>query len=310
VNIASIDIGSNSFKLLIANINNNLIIPVFQLVRYPRLGENLIHTHLISNDSIKQAENAIAEIVDILSKQKPYKTLAIGTAVLRDAKNGNEVCDILSGLLGEQIRIIDGEEEAYLSYIGVQTTPGFDKGKFSTLDIGGGSTEIITGEKNKIHYRISIPIGAAKIHDLFFKENIYSEENINDANDYISEKIQELNTEAVVRDAFFGVGGTISTSAFISSGLKVFSEFELNGLNLNDKDLSSLINSLKVYSPNDISEKFGINPKRADILIPGQLILKSILKYLQLENINISTRGLRFGIIQDYLNKSNLLQAY
>jgi exopolyphosphatase/guanosine-5'-triphosphate,3'-diphosphate pyrophosphatase len=301
--ICSVDIGTNSFILLIADLIDGKIFPIHQEFAIPRLGEDIVTNKFIKQDAIERSVAVLEKFSEIIIRFKVEKVIPIATAVLRDAKNSEEVRTQLSSALGYEIKVITGEEEAYYSFMGVISNSSQNRNKFTTIDIGGGSTEIITGSLSGINYSTSIQVGAAKIRDLFFEDNIYSEEKIQKAKEYISHFLENLKDEKFEIDKIVGVGGTITTLAFIKSGLDKYEPEIIDKLNLDFSSIKLIFEQLSKLTPEEIANRYKIHPKRADILLPGQLILISIMEILGIESIHVSSRGLRYGVIQDYLNK-------
>lgn len=300
--IASLDIGTNSFILLIAEIVDGAIIPIHQEFEIPRLGENLAKNHLISNDAIIRSVEVLNKFKIILQKYNPEIILPIATAVLRDSGNAEEVQRILSDTLGKRINVICGEEEASYSFWGIMNTLKSDSLNYSTIDIGGGSTEIISGNVSKINFSVSLPIGAAKLRDLFFNNDTYDDIQIEKCRQNINSTLAKLNSANINTDKVIGVGGTITTLAFIKSNSEKYDSEMIDNIILNLDDLSHIFNKIRRQSPEEISQTYNIHRLRADILLPGLMILEQMMNKIEITELSVSSRGLRFGIIRNYLN--------
>lgn len=299
--IASIDIGTNSFILLIAEIKDGEIVPIHQEFAIPRLGEDRIKDNFIQKDALNRASEVLHNFRHIIEDYQVERVLPVATAVLRFAENKTEVRKFLSNELGYDIRILSGEEEAYLSFLGVSDNSIGPFNNFTTIDIGGGSTEIISGSKSGVTFNKSFEIGAAVVRDLFFKKNEYSEEKIKKAIEFINQKLNDI-PNSLLETEIIGVGGTITTLAFIKSGLKEYDSKIIDKILLTYDELEIILKKIQNLTPNEIAKLFGIHPKRADILLPGELILLQTLQKLKSTSIRVSSRGLRFGVIKEYLN--------
>jgi len=297
--VAAIDIGTNSFILLIAEIINGKIIPIVEEFAIPRLGENIAHTHLISHDAIERSIEVLKHFKKIIDDNKVQNVYPIGTAVLREAKNSNIVASLLSEILNVPVKIISGEEESELSFIGAISNFKDEQEILTTIDIGGGSTELVIGSKEKIIDRISIPIGASKIKELFFSNDQYSDDFIESANSFIDKNLGNLDN--FFSNKLVGIGGTITTLAFILSGINTYDDNIINGFQLAFNDNYLLFQKLINFTPFELAKRFNIDLKRADILLSGQLILIKIQEKLKKKNIQVSSKGLRFGVIEKYL---------
>ena len=146
--IASLDIGTNSVLLLITEIENSQIIPIREEIAIPQLGADLIDNHYITKNSINRTQKVLSNFHQIIEHYNVDFVLANGTEVFRRAKNSAEVIDVLSKSLGSPIHIISSQKEAYLSFLGVIP----DNNLWTVIDIGGGSTEIITGTEAEFRF--------------------------------------------------------------------------------------------------------------------------------------------------------------
>ena len=141
---AAIDIGSHSILLLVADVSNGTIYPIHEGVYSPRLASGLSSTGRLDKKSMETARQHLGQALEICDHYKVADVKAVATAAVRDASNGGEFVDWIHDLLDLDIRIIDGDEEARLTYYGAVS--GLDaKGNIAVLDVGGGSTECVTG---------------------------------------------------------------------------------------------------------------------------------------------------------------------
>lgn len=297
--IAAVDIGTNSFILLIVDLIDSKINVLHQEFAIPRLGEGIAQIEVINQAALERALIVLLKFKNIIQEFSVNKVIPIATAVLREVKNAEAVRTELSSALGYEIRIISGEDEAYYSFLGVNSYSKHHIEKCSVIDIGGGSTEIISGNLNGITYKASLPIGAAKIKDIYFRDDHYTKENTELTFDYVNLHFRDY--VKIEKENIKGVGGTITTLAFIQSGLDNFDPDVIDNMHLSLIQLRSMLEELVELTPQLLSEKFKIHPKRADILLPGLIILITIMEKFGIKTINISSRGLRFGIIMDYL---------
>jgi len=299
--IASIDIGTNTILMLIVESNGNLDFQILnQQFSTPRLGEGVDKNGIINQNAIERASEVLINYKKICDEYKVDIIKAVGTSALRDAKNSYEVLKIFKSILNYDVEVISGEKEAYLSFIG--SVSSF---KMSLLiDIGGGSTELIIGENNQILNRISLQIGAVRITEKFFK-NIYpiKDKFYNEAINYIKEQLKNFKIDSEI-ELIYSVAGTPCS---IATALKRIPDYEVDkvdGEKIYIENIQNILNKFKEMNPKEISEKFLINPKRADIIAAGTLILYLILKQYNLNYTIVSSKGLRYGIIKDFLIKN------
>jgi len=297
--IAVIDIGSNSFILLIAEIKNQIFEVINQYFEIPRLGANLMIDGSISSESISNAIDSLVKFRQIIEKNQVDIVIPIATAVLREASNKDEVRQILSKVLGFDIKVISGEQEALYSFWGA-----VDNNEISlVVDVGGGSTEIIYGNIDRIEFLKSFPIGATKLKSQFFLDS-FNSKVINEATNYLK-SIFRFDYEFPTNISFIGVGGTITTLAYILNNLQNYDPGAIQNTIINYTQNKTLFYNLIKFSPNEIAEKYKIHPHRAHILTSGQLIYLTLQEQFNKTVIKVSTQGLRFGILKKYLKENS-----
>ena len=299
--IASIDIGTNTILMLVADINTKDFSVVNQYFSIPRLGEGVDKTSLISEDSLQRASEILKNYYDECQKSNVHKILAVGTSALRDATNSKEIKNIFENILDSEIRIITGEEEAYLSFIG-----SVDLNNDSLLiDIGGGSTEIIHGHNDKIFFRESLQIGAVRITERIFERKYpIAKDKTESAKELIISHLSKVNFQKFPEN-FYSVAGTPCAIATALNGLFDYEVEKIDGKEIFQKDINKIVHNFMELTPAEITSHYMINPKRADLIAAGGLILNTILEYWGIEKVIVSAKGLRYGIIKDYIIKTN-----
>lgn len=297
--IAVVDIGSNSFILLIAEIQNQSFNVINQYFEIPRLGANFTIDGTISKDSLSNAIDSLKKFRKIIEDNQVDVVIPVATAVLREATNKDDVKELLSQVLGHQILVISGEEEARFSFWGA-----VDNNENSlVVDVGGGSTEIIFGNLDQIYFLRSYPIGAAKLKSKLFDKTI-NPTKVKEATNFLKSVFRfDYDFPSYVN--FVGVGGTITTLAYILNHLPNFDPDAIQNTTISYEQNISLFNELIKFSPNQLAKKFKIHPRRADILIPGQLIYIILQEIFGKIYIKVSTRGLRFEILKKYLKENS-----
>jgi exopolyphosphatase/guanosine-5'-triphosphate,3'-diphosphate pyrophosphatase len=295
--IATIDIGTNTVLMVIADIFNSKYKIVREEFSIPRLGENVDKEGKIIETAFKRTSEVITKYRTICNESKVGKILAVGTSALRDAKNADEIRMKLEQILDAKILIIHGEEEAQLSFKGAVTTT-----KLSALiDIGGGSTEIITGESGHILERKSLQMGAVRITERILR-NIYpvKVEYYDEAEKFIRSEFDKL-FKIDNKMPLFACAGTPTAIATALAGLHDYEAMKINGTKIGKKQIFDLLQEFRKLTQTEISEKYLINLKRADLITAGALILYIFMEYFGFEECIVSALGLRYGIIVDYM---------
>jgi exopolyphosphatase/guanosine-5'-triphosphate,3'-diphosphate pyrophosphatase len=298
--LAAIDIGTNTILMLIAEINTeNELIIIRDEHSIARLGEGTDRTGIISSEALNRAKVILTAYKKLCSEYEVTDFLICGTSALRDAKNSTDIQKSLSDIIGAEIKIISGEEEARLSYMGTVD----DDDRSIVIDIGGGSTEFILGENSKILSRISLPIGAVRITERIFEgEHPPTSDAIFEALSLITSEIEKVELDGVDAN-IYSVAGTPTTIASISLGLEKYDREKVDGYELQHDSLNKVIGELFESDIEMIVEKYGIDPKRADVITAGAIILSEAMLHLNTESVIVSGKGLRYGILLELYNK-------
>lgn len=303
--IASIDIGSNTILLLIAEYDRNkgLLTPVLNIYRVPRISENLKFSHVISDAKIIEMWNVLKEYNSLIQKYQCYKTIVVATNAFRIASNGAEIANKIFNQFNWNVRIIDGNEEARLSFLGTLTQSN-DLKNYSVLDIGGGSTEIIFGNRQEIFFRKSYSIGVVSFTEKYFKHNPPLNDEIEKMNEDIRVNIKELADSQLVNNDLVAVAGTPATLSSINQGLKIYNDNLVDNSILTRDDILSITKIISKMKSDDIKQVYGqIVEGREDVLLTGCIILINVMDILNIEKIKVSSRGLRYGVLVDYVKR-------
>ncbi|MEG8947382.1 Ppx/GppA phosphatase family protein [Rosettibacter firmus] len=304
--IASIDIGSNTILLLIARINleKAKLETIQNYYRAPRISQGLLENGNISSEKINKLLNVLEEYKSIIEQYNCSKVFIVATNAFRIANNAKEILDLIKIKYNWTINIIDGEEEAKLSYLGA--TYEYSSKEKVVIDIGGGSTEIIYGQNDEIRFKKSFPIGVVSLTEKFIKNEIPTETEIIKLTNELNEVFKILDN--IPKKIFtIAVAGTPTTLSCIKQNIKNYNEQLVDNSILTYNDVTNIADTLASMSGMQIKEKYGqVVEGREDVLFTGTIILKTIMEKLELEKITVSNKGLRYGVIVDYMK--NLLQ--
>ncbi|MBK9246903.1 MAG: Ppx/GppA family phosphatase [Ignavibacteria bacterium] len=292
---ASIDIGTNTVLLTIAElspINGSLTI-LDDVHSIARLGQGVDTTGKIAEEAISRVENILKNYRTICDEYSEITIKAVGTSCLRDASNSREVCDRLSLAIGVSIEVLSGDEEARFCYIGTVE----DDSPATIIDIGGGSTEIISGRNGTIEFGTSIDIGAVRLTERYFNELPVSDEIIEYAKGEIYRALTSLPQFEF--HAITAVAGTPTTVAAMVLQLKDYNAELIHNYQLYYKDIQQVATQLSTLTKEEIIALPGVHPKRADILLAGVLLLKSIMEFSGRNVCTVSTKGLRYGVLKE-----------
>jgi exopolyphosphatase / guanosine-5'-triphosphate,3'-diphosphate pyrophosphatase len=309
--LAAIDIGTNSFHLVIAKIDNKKRFTVLTRAKeVVRLGTSSNDMKYISPDSLERGVETLKRF-KLICESYDADIIAIATSATREALNKQEFLSRVYKETGIEINIVSGYEEARLIYLGViQSLDIYDK-KILLIDIGGGSSEFLIGEKGEVKMASSIKVGAVRLTHKFSLDEKIDKGELKDARQFVKGAINQTTRMIEKEDYELVVGssGTINNIGAIISAEDTpedIPDINLNGFVIKRKALQNALN--KIYKAETNSERLqipGLDPKRADIITAGAVILEQIFNELNLEKMTLSSYALREGIIMNYIQQGS-----
>ncbi len=306
MNIASIDIGTNTVLMYIAQVDsdNQRLNTLCNHHEIPRLGKGLAQAGVISEEKEQALITVLKRYAVEILRYNCDIVLAHSTYPLRTARNSEKVISDVFKETGIKITVIDGATEARFSFLGATSSVAHES--LCVIDIGGGSTELSTGRNNEVTYRKSVPIGAVNLTEQFFHSFPPRKTMFRELNSYIEKTLEENYRIESKISRGIAIAGTPTTLAAMKFGLQDFEEEKINGCILTAFELKIFISELSLLTPKEILVKYGNVVKgREDVLLTGTLILSKILEFLNLESVTVSSHGLRHGAVIDYLFKTS-----
>jgi exopolyphosphatase / guanosine-5'-triphosphate,3'-diphosphate pyrophosphatase len=295
--IVTIDLGSNSFRVLKYDCKNHKIISEYNEV--VGMADGLVDTGIISKEAIQRVIKAISHSIEVIN-YNPLNAVCVTTAAMRKASNNKEVLEYLKEKAGTNFSIIDGNEEARLTLLAVKYALKREKinsEKFVLLDIGGGSTEIIVNTNDKYEDH-SFDFGIVTMTQKYLK-HIDLQNDLNNRKNEIKRFLDSLNID--LKDySFVATAGTPTTIAAIKLGQDFFSYDRniVNGTIVNLEDISNSLNIFKNLSKEDISKLVGRG--RVEFIEVGIFIYKMIFEVLDKNESIVLDDGLREGVAINY----------
>lgn len=306
--IASIDLGSNSVILLIAeyDINSQKLINYNNYYTTPKISENITQTGLISQNALFRLDQVLNEFSSIIKDNNCEVVLVKATNAFRIASNSLIIKNNFENKYKWNITILSGEVEAQLSFIGTILPNNYNSNSL-LIDIGGGSTEFIYGNNLSIKYRNSIQLGVVSLYENFFKNKTTSKVLLKSVENYIANKLCDINIH--FDDSFntLAVAGTPTTLSAIAYNVKKYSDELVDNTTLTLEQITTIRKILVDTPIHEMQNEFGdVVTGREELILGGSIILECIMKHFRIEQIIVSTKGLRYGAIYDYLINNNL----
>ncbi len=305
--ISSIDIGTNTILLLVAETDNNRITGIIhdeQVIA--RLGKGVDEHRFINQETFLRAADFLRSYRDTSTKLQSEKIIAVGTSALRDASNKKEFSDFILRTVGIPIEILSGNDEAEWTCRGAVVGIGALPEIFTVLDIGGGSTEIIAAMQSQILNTVSLDIGCVRITERFLRTSPPTLQQIVETREFIRKNLEPIDFVRTGLSYAVGVAGTITTLAAMKLQLAQYDPKKVHGYELHYDDILQSFDRLKGKTADAIKTIPQISAGRADIILAGVIILLEFMQAAGLEKITVSDRGLRYGIVLREIERRKL----
>jgi exopolyphosphatase/guanosine-5'-triphosphate,3'-diphosphate pyrophosphatase len=296
---AVIDAGTNSIKFHIGERNpEGRWRTVVDRAELTRLGEGLAQQGRISDAALERAVAAIAGMVDEAKRHRARAIAAVGTAGLRIASNGNDVVAAIRRRTGVQIEVISGEEEGRLAYLAAKSGLGLSTGSLVVFDTGGGSSQFTFGHDASVDERFSVEVGAVKYTERFKLDGAVPREVLHEAMAAIATDLARIDGRPVP-DALVAMGGAVTNITAVKHQLATYDPTVVQGTVL---DRAEIDRQIELYRSRDAEARraiVGLQPKRAEVILAGACIVRTVMDKLGKESLTVSDRGLRHGVLTE-----------
>jgi len=296
---AVIDVGTNSVKFHVAErAEDGSWTVVRDRADVTRLGEGLEQTGAISREAASRTADAIRGMVDEATADGALAIAAVGTAGLRIASNADEVLDAIQDRAHIRVEVIPGEEESRLAFLAVKQGIGLGEGRLAVFDTGGGSTQLTFGSGDRVDERWSVDVGAVRYTERFGLDGIVSPETLQEAMEAISADLSRLDGHEPV-DALVGMGGAITNITAVRHEMATYDPDVVQGTVLDRAELDRQIERYRTRDAAGRREIVGLQPKRADVILAGACIVRTVMDKLGRDTLTVSDRGLRHGVLAE-----------
>ncbi len=296
---AAIDVGTNSAKLHIGERRaDGTWTMVADRAEVTRLGEGLDATGSLQPEPMKRTLEAIAGMADESNRAGAVAIAAVGTAGLRSAANGAELVAAVEALCGVRIEIIPGEEEARLAYLAARSGLDVARGSLVVFDTGGGSSQFTFGQADGVDEQFSVPVGAARLTERYGLDRPVSPEELAAALDGIAAELDRLDGRPAP-DVLVGMGGAVTNLAAVSHGLAEYDPEVVQGTELDREEIDRQLELYRTRTADERRAVVGLQPNRAEVILAGACVVRTVLDKLGRDSLIVSDRGLRHGLIAD-----------
>jgi exopolyphosphatase/guanosine-5'-triphosphate,3'-diphosphate pyrophosphatase len=296
---AVIDAGTNSIKFHIAERDRSgrwrTLVDRAELTR---LGEGLAEQGKIIDAALERAIVAIAGMADEAKRHGVRALAAVGTAGLRIAANGSAVVAAIEARTGVHVDVISGEEEGRLAYLAAKSGLGLKSGALVVFDTGGGSSQFTFGQDERVDDRFSVDVGAVRYTERFGLDGAVSSDTLRAAIAAISADLSRIDGR-LVPDLLVAMGGAVTNLTAVKHGLATYDPTVVQGTVL---DRAEIDRQIELYRTRDADVRraiIGLQPKRAEVILAGACIVRTVMEKLGKDRFTVSDRGLRHGVLAE-----------
>ncbi|MDX2128988.1 MAG: Ppx/GppA phosphatase family protein [Chloroherpetonaceae bacterium] len=306
--LAAIDLGTNSFHMIIVELQEDMnFLTIDRAKEMIRIGDGSITTKLLSDEAMNSGIETLLRFRKLAEQRgvEPYHIVAFATSAIRESKNGGDFMERVTNTVGIRTKIISGEEEARLIYLGVRNAVEFGKRKALIVDAGGGSVEFIVGNATELKLAVSKKLGVARMFERFISTDPISKAEERRLRKHLKDEIKPIAIEAKkigfeLAIASSGTAQNIAAMILADKGLTL--DPQNSAPKIEKKDLERLTEKILAARSDARRAMPGLDPKRGDLIIPGILLFQVVFELFNLKTMVISDFALREGIVIDYLS--------
>lgn len=299
--VAAIDIGTNTVLLLVAERQGDALLPILERATVTRLGEGVDRTRRLHDAACERTLTCLTQYAAALRQLGVAALDAVGTSALRDAEGGKKFVAQAEAALGVAPRVIDGHEEARLTFAGALS--GLPQnGPITVFDIGGGSTEIVVGARcadgaRQITSAVSLNIGSVRLFERHLNDDPPHFDQLQRIEREISSALAEVPRPSAT-GTLVGVAGTITQLAALELELRHYDAARVHGQTLTRAAVERLVERLTSLDIVQRRALPGMDPGRADVILVGGAIARAVLQWAGATELVVSDRGVRWGLAE------------
>ncbi len=310
---AVIDVGTNSIKLLVADVQGHDVRPVCEESKQTRLGQGFYETHRLQPEPIAKTAKAVLNFSTKARELNAVSIRVIATSAARDAVNPQELVSAIESAAAVKVEIISGDQEAEWAFQGVTTDPELAKLPLLLLDVGGGSTEFILGKGEHKHFQHSFPLGTVRLMEKVPHSDPPSLEELAQCIDWLKtffkKEVQpklgpKMDSEKKADKAkaglhLVGTGGTASILARMELKAENYDRNRIEATRLSLERVRWHVENLWNLPLEKRQQIVGLPKKRADVILTGAAIYEAVMEQFGFSELRVSTRGLRFAAVME-----------
>jgi exopolyphosphatase/guanosine-5'-triphosphate,3'-diphosphate pyrophosphatase len=299
---AVIDVGTNSVKFHVAERTGGGWRTVVDRADVTRLGEGLSERGTISDEALERTVQAIAGMVEEAKREHAAALVAVGTAGLRSANNRRDVLETIRSRTSVSVEVISGDDESRIAYRAVVEGLGSVEGSVVVFDTGGGSSQFTFGEGSNIEDRFSVDVGAVRYTERFGLDGAVDRDVLDDAIATIASDLSRLDGRASP-DVLVGMGGAVTNLTAVNLEMADYDAERVQGAILERAEVDRQVELYRGRDADGRREIVGLQPKRAEVILAGACIVRTVMDRLRKEALAVSDRGLRHGVLLERFSR-------
>jgi exopolyphosphatase / guanosine-5'-triphosphate,3'-diphosphate pyrophosphatase len=293
--VAALDLGTNTTRLLVADVHDGRVQDVDRRVQITRMGEGVDGRRRLLPLPIARVRNSLTEYRRALEEHGAERVLAVATSAVRDAENGEAFLGEVEWSYGFTTRLLSGEEEALLTFDGATLGRRVERPTL-VVDLGGGSTELIVGDGVGIHFRASVDAGSVRMTERYLRTDPPTSLYLEQCARAVRALLAEHVPDDVRPDTAIGVAGTVTTLAALAQNLPEYDPDRVHGYRLSAEAVDEQLARLATLPLNYRQELPALEPERAPVIVAGAVVLREVLSHFGLREIEASERDILHGI--------------
>ena len=303
--LAVIDIGTNSIHMVLAEILPDASFKILDRFKdITRLGNGVFATMRLSDETMARALGVIKTLVTLARNKGFERIVAVATSAVREAKNGGDFIALILEQTGLRVRVISGIEEARLIFLGVKNSIALPDGPTLIVDIGGGSVELIVGNREGLIHGKSLKLGAIRLAEQYLPKTPPSKSMMHDIETVVTAHLRDTLDSFKIEQfhslvATSGMAGNVAEIMHLRRTNRVLPQHNLASVQL--KDIRSLEIELSRSSVKERLAIPGLDPKRVDTLLPATVVLRCLLELSGLRELTLCDKAIREGVIYDFI---------
>jgi exopolyphosphatase/guanosine-5'-triphosphate,3'-diphosphate pyrophosphatase len=287
--VGAVDLGTNSTRILVADVEDGDVTEVVRRLAITRLGEGVDQSHQLLPAAVARVYAVLDGYAREATELGADHVLAVATSAVRDASNGHDFLRGLGSRYGWATRLLDGQEEAETTFRGVTSDRSLAAGTL-LVDIGGGSTELLVGGPDGVAFATSLQAGCVRLTERFLASDPPTDGELEAAAGHIRTLLPTLAVESAI-----GVAGTVTTVAAIDLGLTAYDPVRIHRHRISRDAVDSVLAELAALRLAERERVPGLEPARAPVILGGLVVLRQVMAQYELTELEASERDILYG---------------